>query len=377
MRVRQYISGKFHYVKYSRYIERLIDFKLIFSGKPGEEFCDAQINCWSFYSLLQLMVKLLPDSFFNFSLRFSYWFWVRSIKIQLKKEDDVDIYHCLCHGFTVNSIREIYPDATVLGHVVNAHPDVQVPLIKKSHDQVRIAYRTDAGRNFVDDRIVKEVEKCDFVLSPSKFVTDSYVANGFDPARFITLNYAVDKTLKVKSLRSDKVYGPNDVIQIVSVGQVIPRKGQFLICEAIKGLQAMGYQVELTIIGRAESEYLAAIMSSGVDCTHISHVKNSELMKLLPSYDLFVLASYEDGFAVAVTEAISCGLPVIVSSAVGALDLFEIKECSVFDVGSVESLCSKLASFGRGEYREEISDTGGWDVYANRLAAVYEKVVSS
>ena len=55
-----------------------------------------------------------------------------------------------------------------------------------------------------------------------------------------------------------------------------------------------------------------------------------KLQTYLKSFDLFILPSYEDGFAVAVTEAISSNVPVIVSSAVGAVDLFSQKTHSVF-----------------------------------------------
>ena len=51
---------------------------------------------------------------------------------------------------------------------------------------------------------------------------------------------------------------------------------------------------------------------------NFSHIKLAEHLR---SADIFILPSLEDGFAMVVSEALSCGLPVITTPHTGASDL--------------------------------------------------------
>jgi len=376
MKVTQYISGKFHYVKYARFLERMVNLRFIFSGKPIEKVCDSQVNCWAFYTSLQVLVRVLPGKFFSTALRISYFLWERSVTRELKKDIDVDVFHFLCHGFTGEKILKMRGGSVLLGHVVNAHPGLQVELVKESYRSAGMKYPEDLSREFVDQRIVDEVRLSDYILSPSVFVTSSYVEHGFDPKKFITLNYGLESSLKKQNLRAEKVFGVGEVVKIICVGQIIPRKGQYLLVDTLSKLESEGYKFELVLVGYPDAEYISKINSLGFRYKHIPHMPNKQLLSYLEEFDLFVLPSYEDGFAVAVTEAMSAELPVIISDAVGAADLLVDKKHSVFVAGSVLSLKDKILGFLVGNYSETLSEHYDWSGYSKLLVKVYEKVVS-
>lgn len=377
MKVRQFISGKFHFVKYTNFIENYLNFKIIYSGKPTDSFGTNQINCWSFYTALQILVRLFPDKLFAKSLVFAYKLWELSIRREIKREHDVDLYHCLCHGFTVPVIKKYRPDSLILGHVVNAHPKQQTKLIEMSFDDFGVPVPTDKDRELIDQRIIDEANLCDYLLSPSSFVTNTYINEGFNAEKIITLSYALEKELKHNTMHFDQVFVENDTLNVVCVGQVIPRKGQLLLAKALKEIEKLGFTVTLTMYGRAEHDYLNYISKSGITINHIPHLNNKDLQKTLSNYDLFVLPSYEDGFAVAVTEAISAGLPVIVSTAVGAADILSNKSSSVFGVGNQLDLETKIRGFLNGEYRETIENVYDWKGYSERLFKVYSELIKN
>lgn len=250
----------------------------------------------------------------------------------------------------------------------------QTRLINQSLADSGMVVNVDKSREYVDKRILAEVAMSDYVLSPSQFVTDSYVKNGFPQDKFITLNYGLERILINTDITSARIYNKGETIKVISIGQIIPRKGQHLLVKALLDLESEGYKFELVLVGNSDDDYMSLIQNIGFQFKHISHMKNSELQTYLKYFDLFILPSYEDGFAVAVTEAISSNVPVIVSSAVGAVDLFSQKTHSVFEVGSKLSLISKIRGFINGEYSESVVNAYDWKHYTDLLVSRYSEV---
>lgn len=106
-----------------------------------------------------------------------------------------------------------------------------------------------------------------------------------------------------KNLRTDLGI-PTDKPMIVSVGQMIPRKGFDILAEAVKGLDVYTY-----IIGGEAPENDQAIQVRGVHCLPFKAKK--EVYQWLGMADLFVLPTRYDIWGLVVNEAMACGLPVI------------------------------------------------------------------
>ena len=115
--------------------------------------------------------------------------------------------------------------------------------------------------------------------------------------------------------------GLDDAPMILTVGALIPRKGQDLVIEALAALPAVQYH--LAGAGEAEGSYRALARRLGVaDRVHfMGPVANAHLPMLYRAADIVVMPSASEGLANAWVEAIACGTPIVISDAGGAAEL--------------------------------------------------------
>lgn len=107
--------------------------------------------------------------------------------------------------------------------------------------------------------------------------------------------------------------------ELLFLGRVIPNKGPDLLVEALAELKRRGHSVKLVIAGPCSSEYYA-LLSSRVDrlgvsdeTSFIGFVTGERKAEAFSGADAFVLPSYTEGFSMAALEAMSWGLPVVLS----------------------------------------------------------------
>ncbi|MCC6890660.1 MAG: glycosyltransferase family 4 protein [Hyphomicrobiales bacterium] len=114
------------------------------------------------------------------------------------------------------------------------------------------------------------------------------------------------------------------VVQLLSVGSVVPIKGYDLLIAALATLADMPWR--LTIAGdRARNPAVAAQLDADIEAHGLSDrvkvlgaVPPERVNELYLASDLFVLASRFEGYGMALAEAIAHGLPVI-STRAGAI----------------------------------------------------------
>ncbi|TMP02600.1 glycosyltransferase [Pseudoalteromonas sp. S3178] len=99
-------------------------------------------------------------------------------------------------------------------------------------------------------------------------------------------------------------------IRLISVGSLIKRKNMEYIIDFAKSFSDLGYEFNLLILGDGPlREHLSKISPDNVQ--FIGNVDN--VGKYLIESDLFISSSYSEGLPNTVLEAISYGLPVILS----------------------------------------------------------------
>ena len=108
---------------------------------------------------------------------------------------------------------------------------------------------------------------------------------------------------------------------ILTVGALIPRKGQKLVIAALPALPGVHYW--LAGAGAEEAAYRALAARLGVaDRVHLlGPVANAELPQLYRAADIVVMPSKSEGLANAWVEALACGTPIVISDAGGAAEL--------------------------------------------------------
>jgi UDP-glucose:(heptosyl)LPS alpha-1,3-glucosyltransferase len=159
-----------------------------------------------------------------------------------------------------------------------------------------------------------------------------------------------------------------------------------------------GSQRCIRALSRLESGFLVIVSPSNAksDYSLASETGCSDRVKFLgatdrveqvfAAADAFLLPTPYDPFALVCTEAMACGLPVVVSREAGAAELIKHRVNGVLieDVTSVEELAGHMRSLMQD--RELATDLGragrktvqpmSWDVVANQTMCVYEELLS-
>src|SRR3954467_6585831 len=96
-------------------------------------------------------------------------------------------------------------------------------------------------------------------------------------------------------------------------------------------------------------------------------VSQDTLATAFRSGSVLVLPSLEEGFGLVVPQALSCGLPAVVSDRVGGKDLIQHRQNgSIFPCGDAAALAAELSWWARHPRR--VREVYGWDAPATKLA---------
>jgi glycosyltransferase involved in cell wall biosynthesis len=138
----------------------------------------------------------------------------------------------------------------------------------------------------------------------------------------VLLNFPESK-IKLNSLGIDLALIKNSKVKPVAgfdavfCGRLHPSKGIFDLVEIWQKMQKFEPNFKLGIIGTGASSIMKQLSDKikqvNLD-NHISllgYYSGQELFSLLKSSKIFVFPSHEEGFGIAVAEAMACGLPVV------------------------------------------------------------------
>lgn len=161
------------------------------------------------------------------------------------------------------------------------------------------------------------------LLAVSDAMRRDMAAIGIDPAK-VAVHYTGIDTARFHPgdrAAARAALGLDDAPAILSVGALIPRKGQALVIEALPALP--GVQYWLAGAGAEESRYRALARQQGVEARvhFMGPVANADLPMLYRAADIVVMPSASEGLANAWVEALACGTPIAISDAGGAAEL--------------------------------------------------------
>lgn len=185
----------------------------------------------------------------------------------------------------------------------------------------------------------EELEMADIVVGPGSFVLDSlpeWAKNkskicspfGSPAVTFPKLHASKDKKRKLR------------VLFIGSMGQ---RKGLGDLFSALKMINKN--EIELIVLG-ALLDSMDFYRSEYSDFTYEPGRSHQEVLKLMSTCDVFCLPSIVEGRALVMQEAMSQGLPLIITANTGGADLIEEGETGfLVPVRSPEVIAEKLEWF--------------------------------
>ncbi|WP_145998705.1 glycosyltransferase family 4 protein [Methyloterricola oryzae] len=150
------------------------------------------------------------------------------------------------------------------------------------------------------------------------------------------------------SLSSRRAQGPKGKVgRLVFVGRLVYPKGLELLFPCLCRLKQKGFTFKLTLVGdgdmRPHLEHLASTLNLENDVEFLGEQSHEAVANELEKAELFILPSRFEGLSNAALEALSYGLPCLLSRC-GGLDTFLTKGMGwVFDSANPEEVEAALA----------------------------------
>ena len=198
--------------------------------------------------------------------------------------------------------------------------------------------------------------------------------------------YNTVESEKILALSTDSVSGfeTKDVIRLVAVGTLKESKGYARLLRVIKKLQDLGYPVQLHILGIGPMEQTIR------DYIHENHLENTVILqgyqtnpyKYVSKCDLFVCASFAEGFSTAATEALIVGTPVCTVEVSGMKEMLgENNEWGIVTENTEEALYQGIKRLLDdpallAHYKEKALERGKTFSTENTVKAVEDMLLS-
>jgi teichuronic acid biosynthesis glycosyltransferase TuaC len=230
-------------------------------------------------------------------------------------------------------------------------------------------------------QMLEAADKAAGLLAVSGALKADMVKLGMDADKIMVHYTGLDQSRFVPRDRADEkaklgISGP----LIVSVGALIPRKGQDLLIASLPALpDAM---LMLAGSGESEDDYRALAAKLGVAdrVRFLGSVPHDDLPALLAAADVMALVSFSEGLANAWVEALACGTPIVAGDVGGVRELVKTPEAGRIVERNTEAITAAIKDIlASPPSREAVTcnvSAFSWDENARQLAAFFRRVVA-
>ncbi len=165
-------------------------------------------------------------------------------------------------------------------------------------------------------------EGVDYVLSPSSYVTNSFLARGFKPEQILKV---VFPPFNFSLFHPAKEPRPkNRPLTLINTGSLSLRKGTPYLLEAFRIVRNKIPNARLRLRRNIEDSMRDILPKFGdLPIEWLPAMPYAQLAEQLREADIFILPSLEEGLARVTCEAMACGLPIIVTPHTGADDFVQ------------------------------------------------------
>ena len=176
------------------------------------------------------------------------------------------------------------------------------------------------------EQIIEAAQNAAGLLAVSEAIKADIVALGVDAAKILVHRTGIDRSLfqVASEPRADlrqRIDLPIDGALLVTVGALIPRKGQAFAIEALAQIPG----ARLAIIGDGPDLSMLRQLARDQDVADRVHflgsLPHSEIARHVQAADVCVLPSESEGIANAWIEALACGTPLVITDAGGAREV--------------------------------------------------------
>lgn len=312
---------RFHIFYQAIELDKIDFLKLLVQGYPKLitrrwGFSDNKIIFTAFEGIAVRFLKFLPKGL------------KRELTYYLHKSFDEKVSHSINSDFnffiglssySIESLRKASQCGVfkIIDHG-SLHPYEEELLLRDECNYLGIDFnKLNTQDNRLINRQINEFELSDQIMVLSKIAKNSLIKFGIPSDKIFVNQCGVDLN-KFRCISSS-----NEKFRIIFCGAVEIHKGVHFLIRAFSDLKLKN--AELIIIGKSTNKnYLSHLYKLNLrNVRFLGHVEQSKLVNIYSQGSLFVLPSLYDGFGMVVPQAMACGLPIIVSSNVGASDIVE------------------------------------------------------
>ena len=283
--------------------------------------------------------------------------------------------------FDLVDAQFFYPDGPAAAKIARA---LGLPLSIKARGS-DIHYW--GARGFARRRMLDAARAAAGLLAVSQALKADMAALGM-PGEAITVHYTgLDRAKFRVNDRAQSRAGivlsgvPQDGRLLVTVGALIPRKGQVL---AIRALTQLPGDVRLALAGTGEDAAMLSALASDLglaDRVHLlGSVRHDTLPQLLSAADVMVLPSASEGLANAWVEALGCGTPIVIAEAGGAHELVNSADAGRIVARNAAAIAGGIAEVLAAPPQQSAVaatvEAFSWQANAAALAGYYDGLIA-
>jgi glycosyltransferase involved in cell wall biosynthesis len=185
----------------------------------------------------------------------------------------------------------------------------------------------------------EELRLTDYVFVPSDHVRQT-LREVVSEEKIRVICYGAPPVREVKTVSLNA----NRPLRVIFAGSLIQRKGISYLLDAVRML---GSQVDLTLVGRRFAPH-PRVDEACNRYRWIETLSHSKMLEMMQESDVLVLPSLTDAFGLVVTEALACGLPVIVTPNTGASEIINNgREGFVVPICRADAIAESLETLHR------------------------------
>jgi glycosyltransferase involved in cell wall biosynthesis len=282
-----------------------------------------------------------------------------------------------CLAFEMLSKRRVPLILTAL----NTHIDNVAEVLAEEHRRQRIQTPGYIHPR-MQLRVRREIEHATCIRAVSELVKQSFVERGVAPERIQVVLPAVDLDYFRPVSKTD------DIFRVLAVLTIDPRKGIYYLLQAFE--KAAIPNSELVIIGATGDRWSRRRLQQFTSRLRNIRVQAADVFKdpLEVTYgpaSVVVHPAIEDGFALAVSQALACGKPVITTRQTGAAQLIgDGRNGYVIECRDVDGLVDRLRFLSSHESQlRQLSDAAphavahlGYPSFAQSVAQLYQRMLA-
>jgi alpha-maltose-1-phosphate synthase len=264
----------------------------------------------------------------------------------------------------------------------STHRLFQSRILREEHEIWKQDYIPDGARELAREELI--YQQADAIVVPSQIARQSFLTEGIAPEKVHVIPYGVrlDRFKKTGSPPS----GQDARFEVLFVGGISLRKGIPYLLKAFAKLRHP--RKRLRIIGAVPSSFKPFLETLPLqDVEFVGTVPQTQLVDYMSKSHVMVLPSVEEGLALVQGQALSCGCPIIATTATGSQDLFtDGVEGFILPIRDLDGIVDRMQRLADDpDLRDRMSTAainrvgqiGGWTQYGDLWENLLRKITGS